>query len=231
MSTERPTILLQPEGLRIPADLADLAAFRRWVHSDDFPERGRLDWIGGELEVDVAPEELNTHGTVKVALSGDLRHLLEREEDRGVVYSDRARVSVPAANLSVEPDVVVLLHESVQAGRVKLVPKASAKPDRYIEVEGPPDLVVEVISDSSAGKDNRKLPPRYFTAGVTELWLVDARRDPVRLLVHRRGADDWLSVVADADGFTPSPLLNRAVRLVRKPTPSPLARYELELRG
>jgi hypothetical protein len=50
------------------------------------------------------------------------------------------------------------------------------KPGGFIEVEGAADLVVEILSDSSVGKDTRRLPEAYAKAGVGELWLVDARR-------------------------------------------------------
>ena len=41
-----PTILLDETEVRIPGDLLDLAAFRRWAQSDAFPEKVRIDWIG-----------------------------------------------------------------------------------------------------------------------------------------------------------------------------------------
>jgi Uma2 family endonuclease len=36
-------------------------------------------------------------------------------------------------------------------------------------VEGGPDLVVEIVSDSSEEKDLDRLPRAYFSAGVREL--------------------------------------------------------------
>ncbi len=36
---------------------------------------------------------------------------------------------------------------------------------RYVELEGAPDLVVEIVSDSSVAKDTQRLPPRYAAAG------------------------------------------------------------------
>jgi hypothetical protein len=32
----------------------------------------------------------------------------------------------------------------MRSGRVRLVPKAGDKPGRYVEVEGAPDLIVEI---------------------------------------------------------------------------------------
>ena len=46
------------EQVRIPAGALDLPGFRRWVHSDEFPERGKVSFINGEIVVDMSPEEL-----------------------------------------------------------------------------------------------------------------------------------------------------------------------------
>ena len=69
-----------------------------------------------------------------------------------------------------------IFHNEFVAGRVRLVPKASSETADYIEIEGPPDLIVEIVSDSSVCKDTKRLPAAYFAAGVPEFWLVDARR-------------------------------------------------------
>src|SRR5436309_2438449 len=54
------TILLD-QDIEIPA-IHNLAEFRRWALSDDFPHRGRIDYIDGRIEVDMSPEDLFTHG-------------------------------------------------------------------------------------------------------------------------------------------------------------------------
>ena len=45
------------EALRIPRGAQTLAGFRRWSSSDAFPERGRIDFLEGELVIDLGPEE------------------------------------------------------------------------------------------------------------------------------------------------------------------------------
>jgi Uma2 family endonuclease len=215
--------------LRIPGSLPTLAAFRAWARSDRFPERGRIDWIGGEVEVDLSPEELNTHGTLKGAISGDLRTLIE-PTDGGVVLIDSTRLSSDRADLSAEPDVLVLLSASLEAGRVRLIPKAGGGAGRYTEVEGGADLVVECVSDSSEEKDFKRLPGRYYRAGVRELWLVDARGAGIDFRLLRRDPADWELTPPDANGFRVSEVLGVAVRLVRIPVRGGLMRYRLETR-
>ncbi|HEY3997337.1 MAG TPA: hypothetical protein VGO93_00635 [Candidatus Xenobia bacterium] len=47
----------------IPPLAGDLASFRRWTTSLEFPETGRIDYLQGVLEVDMTAEELQIHGT------------------------------------------------------------------------------------------------------------------------------------------------------------------------
>jgi Uma2 family endonuclease len=197
----------------IPDTAWTLEGFRAWALSRDFPQRGRIDYLAGSIEVDMSPEELRTHGSVKTEISATLHDLVGRR-DRGNVYIDRARVSSPPGRLSVEPDVVVVLWDSLDAGRIREIP--SPRTGKYIELEGAPDLVVEVVSDSSVGKDLRRLPPLYAAAGVPELWLVDARgrgRREIRFEIRILESDGYRPVEPDAEGWILSPLLGLRLRL------------------
>jgi len=221
-------IILQPDGVRIPGYVVDFESFRSWVRSPEFPEKGRIDWIDTELEVDMSPEKLSSHGAPKAAVAGDLRTFVEGR-DLGVVYVDRARVSVPGASLSAEPDVTVIFFDSVTSGRVRLVPDAAG--GDTVEIEGPPDLVVEVVSQSSEKKDLRRLREAYWQAGVPEYWLVDARGEDSRFALLRRDAREYAEVVPGPDGFVASPQLGVSVRLVRLAPRAGLVRYRLETRA
>jgi Uma2 family endonuclease len=158
-------------------------------------------------------------------------HSLVVDAELGAVFSDRTRITSPGANLSVEPDVVLVLWQTLEAGRVREVPAASGMPGRYVELEGAADLVVEILSDSSGHKDTRRLPPLYATAGVRELWLVDARGEQVsvdcRSLTNH---GTYRGVVHDPEGWFVSAVLDRAFRLVRHPVRAPRWRYSLEHR-
>lgn len=46
-------------------------------------------------------------------------------------------------------------------------------------LEGPADLVVEIVSDSDPGLDYREKLPRYREAGIAEIWIVDPFRNEV----------------------------------------------------
>ena len=49
-----------------------LAEFRAWASSDGFPERGRIDYIRGRVEVNMSPENVFFHGSVKTEVVVEL---------------------------------------------------------------------------------------------------------------------------------------------------------------
>ncbi len=221
------TIVLLPAGVRIPGDIVALETFRRWTRSDSFPREGRIDWVGGEMEVDLSPERANSHGGPK----GEVAHLftsLVQHAGRGFVYIDSMRYADEGADLSAEPDVLVVLVDSLERGRVRLI--RSAKDDDVVEIAGAVDLVVEVVSRGSRDKDTRTLPPRYYRAGVGEYWLVDALGESPMLSVHVRGPDGFVENAPDDSGFRRSPFLGLAVRLVRQQERAGLVAYRVETR-
>ena len=200
------------EPVEIPLDILSLADFRRWALSEAFPDRGRIDFVAGKIEVDVSPEELFSHGALKGLVCTRLFERVE-QHDLGHVFTSRTRVSCPAADLSVEPDIVFLSHEAIDSGRVRLVPKASGEPGRYVEVEGPPELIVEIVSDSSVTKDTQRLPAAYAEAGVREFWLADARREPLVFQIHHLTGKDYAKAEPDAEGLLKSEVFACRFRL------------------
>ena len=227
-STATFSCLVLDYDLEIPMDIANLDDFRKWAQSEQFPESGRIDFLGNRIEVDMSPEDLFCHGTAKMEISTVL-YLHVQQEKLGFVFTDRARISSPAANLSVEPDIIFLSHESRRSDRTRLVPKASGQEGRYVEIEGAVDLVVEIISDSSVTKDTKRLPAAYYQAGVCEFWLVDARSDDLQFQIHHRGESQFEPARPDEDGFQFSQVFQRRYRLERHvQPPDNLWQYDLQ---
>jgi Uma2 family endonuclease len=228
LMTTTASVILEDE-VEIPF-LGSLADFRAWALSAEFPQRGRIDYLDGRIEVDMSPEDLFTHNTLK----SEIVHVLVRitkPSGLGYVFSDRARVSSPAARLSVEPDVVFVSYEAIQQQRVRLVPKASQEAGRYMEIEGAPDLVVEIVSDSSITKDTRRLPPAYHQAGVREFWLIDARREQLLFQIHHHAPAGFDPAPADAEGFQTSLVFPTGFRLLRHRDQRGQWIYDLETKG
>ena len=84
-----------------------------------------------------------------------------------------------------------------------------------LSLKARPDLVVEIVSASSVGKDTVRLPALYWAAGVQEFWLADARKERLIFQIHRRGASGFDPVLPDAAGFQHSAVLECDYRLER----------------
>lgn len=174
----------------------------------------------------MSPEDLDTHGAAKTAIIATL-HSVVVSARRGQVFSDRTRVSSLAAGLSAEPDVVVVLWESLEQGRVRKIPAEGKGRGRFVELEGAPDLIVEILSDSSVGKDTERLPKLYARAGVPELWLVDARGQELRFEICRLERDSYVPLEPSAGGLIHSPTLRARFALERQRGPRDSWTYEL----
>jgi hypothetical protein len=106
-----------------------LADFRRWAASDACPDRGRIDYLAGRIEVDLSPEDFFCHGTLTTEIVGVL-HRRVKQRKLGHLVTDRTRVSNVAAGLSVEPDIVFVAHATIDSGRARLITKAGSQPGR-----------------------------------------------------------------------------------------------------
>jgi Uma2 family endonuclease len=83
------------------------------------------------------------------------------------------------AAISTEPDAAFATWATLESGRLRPVEKAE-RGDEYVELQGTPDIVVEIVSDSSERKDLVLLREGYAAAGVPEYWVIDARAEVVR---------------------------------------------------
>ncbi len=219
------TSILIQDTLEVPF-VRSLVEFRDWAASDSYPQQGRIDFIAGRIEVDMSPEDLYCHGILKTRLVIALGQIIDAGE-LGELFTDRTRVSSPQADLSAEPDLVFVSYDALESERVRRIPKATGERRRFVELEGAPDLVVEIVSDESVGKDTQRLPAAYFQAGVPEFWLLDARKDRLGFQIHQPATAGYEPVVSDGDGFQYSAVFCRSFRLSRRPARAGGWRYEL----
>jgi Uma2 family endonuclease len=82
-------------------------------------------------------------------------------------------VKLAIGERDVEPDVVLLRHDNPRARLVPRRPAGRGRSARRGYVEGPPDLLVEVISPGSASRDREWKRDVYARAGVARYWVVD----------------------------------------------------------
>jgi Uma2 family endonuclease len=212
MAAHARLVTLDGDRLQIPTSALDLAGLRRWATSDAFPENLRIAFIDGEVLLDMSPEELETHNKVKLKIASALSQIVD-EENLGELFADGVLLTHEPSGLSTEPDVTFVSWKSFESKRVELTEK-SGKPKRYVEMVGTPDLVVEVVSDSSVRKDTHLLRAAYLAAGISEYWLVDARGPEIRFeILHNTGSEFHPS--GPSDQAQASLVLARSMTLTR----------------
>jgi len=216
-------IVNERETLTVPVWVNDLESFRRWSHSEEFPTDAKVLYFDGNILVDDSMERL-LHTIVKAALSASIRYW-SNQHLPGIVCIDSMRFMHNRANLSSEPDIVFITDESLIDGTAVV-----EDGDASLEIEGSPDLVVEIISPSSSYKDEGILRKKYWQAGVKEYWLADSRKTP-SLTILKRNGKKFTPVAADASGWLRSIVLKAQCRLVAKPGPAATTRVTLEMKS
>jgi Uma2 family endonuclease len=155
-------------------------------------------------------EQFFSHNQVKSEFNLALA-LLAKTVRRGRWIPDGMLVVNDEADLAARPDGAFVSHESLQSGRVRLVEGVK---EGYVELEGSPDMALEVISDSSVHKDTVVLRDLYWRAKVAEYWLVDARGDRLDFQILRC-AEAGYEPTAAQDGWLWSSLFGRFFQLRR----------------
>jgi len=129
-----------------------------WDHVQQLPDDGnRYEAIAGELYVTPAPSV--RHQTISARLYRHLVRLLE-DAGHGRVWYAPIGVRFPATGEGVQPDLVFVSRER----------RGIVAPD---ELKGAPDLVVEILSPATAGRDTGLKRLLYERQGVAEYWEVD----------------------------------------------------------
>jgi Uma2 family endonuclease len=209
---------------RIPPGIVDLASFRRWLRAEE-PEGVRLAYLAGVLWVDQSMEQFYTHNQVKGEIARVLGNLVE-ESGLGRFGPDGMQLSNPDADLSTAPDGLYFTYDALRSGRIRQL--AGRRPG-VIELEGTPDMVLEVVSDSSVEKDLERLPDLYRRAGIPEFWRADARGE-LRFEILRLTEAGYVAAEAP-DGWRRSEVFGRSFRLTQHADPLGQPKYRLELRA
>jgi Uma2 family endonuclease len=205
------TFIDDSHRIRVPSEAETLAGFRRWLESDDLPDEARICYLKGDVWIDLSKEQLFSHGQVKTKFAAVLTALVEAGQ-LGYYWVDGVLLSNEAAEISNKPDGVFVSTTSLQTGRVHLV---EGMESGYVELEGSPDMVLEVVSDSSVQKDTVVLRQAYWEAGIREYWLADARQEPLTFDILKHTSRGY-AATRKQDGWVKSAVFGKAFRLTQQ---------------
>jgi Uma2 family endonuclease len=183
--TEDASATAPPAPRRPPAGKLTYEQFLEWADEDTWAE-----WVDGEVIL------LMPASTPHQLLVGYLHLLLRlfcQRHHLGVVLTAPFQMRLAGRPSGREPDLLVIRSEHLdRLQRTRL--------------EGPADLVVEVISPESETRDRQDKPQEYEAAGVAEYWMLDPDRRHAEFLVL--GSDGrYHQLPVDAEGVVRSAAL------------------------
>lgn len=215
------------ENVAIPAEVVDLASYCRWATSEEFPQRGQFSYLRGTIWLDLTLEALYRHNQVKREFAEVLGGLV-KSLATGRFFPDGMFLRNTNADLATEPDGMFVSYDALRSGRVQRIERD--KPD-FLELEGSPEMVLEVVSETSVQKDTVELRDLYWHAGILEYWLVDARAAEPRFDLLRHGRKGYVSTRKQAGGWLPSNVFGRSFQLTQTSDPLGDPLYVLNVRS
>ena len=161
--------------------------YQDYLHT---PDDQRYELLDGELIMAPAPNL--GHQRIDIKLGWRLAQFVE-QRNLGEVFSAPCDVVLSDTDV-VQPD---LLFVSTERAHLLL---------GGANVLGAPDLVVEILSPSTAGRDRTLKRALYARHGVQEYWLVDPDARTVTVLRLEEGAFEVESIYGEGQVLT-SPML------------------------
>ena len=153
----------------------------------------RYELIDGELYL--APSPTPNHQFISIRLSKAIDDYAQSHGLGNVLY---APLDVVLSNQDVfQPDILF-----VSRNRESIISESN--------IQGAPDLVVEILSPGTADRDRTIKRARYSVHGVQEYWMVDPQANTIEVLTA--GQDDFETVqVYGEDTSLTSPVLEGLV--------------------
>jgi Uma2 family endonuclease len=145
-----------------------------WQEAQLMPEDGkRYEAIDGELYVTPAPTR--RHQWVSMKLVDALLRLLVHA-GHGWVYHPPTGVEFPDTDEGVQPDIIFV---------------SRARSETLVDegIRGAPDLVVEILSPSTADRDRTIKKKLYQRQGVVQYWVVDLDAECVEVWDFESSSD------------------------------------------
>jgi Uma2 family endonuclease len=134
------------------------------------PEGAPYQLIGGELVLTPAPGTY--HQVVSMRLENQMVNFVTARQS-GIVLDAPVDVYLGESE-TYQPDIIFIGRD-----RMEII-----EPER---INGSPDLVVEILSPSTAYYDLRKKFKTYEQSGVKEHWIVDPKQKSVQVFILKDG--------------------------------------------
>jgi Uma2 family endonuclease len=130
--------------------------FLDWADEDT-----RAEWVNGEVEIDMSPvsDEHQTVGAFLILLLGTFIHTRSLGVFRYESFQMRTAPDLPGR----QPDILFVANDHLD--RLK-----------ELYLDGPADLVVEIVSPTSVARDRGEKFDEYERGGVREYWIIDPQR-------------------------------------------------------
>jgi Uma2 family endonuclease len=138
-------------GVLVPPGKMTEEEFEAWCDEDT-----RAEWVDGEVVLMAPPN--TEHSNLVIWVCSVLQIFVEQCE-LGQIFAD-FQIRLPTERRRRTPDVVFVAKD-----RLNIV--------RRTYINGPPDLIVEIVSPDSLTRDWREKYLEYAAAGVREYWVID----------------------------------------------------------
>lgn len=148
--------------------------FRAWA-----TEEVRAEWVDGEV-IELTPPG-QRHQEISILLA-TLLNFYVHALDLGRVISAPFEVKLRGGRSYREPDLIFVAADHL---------------DRFDgqRLDGPADLLLEIISSDSVSRDRRDKLAEYAASGVPEYWIVDPRPDHPVLTGHSLSDDGYYRTI------------------------------------
>jgi Uma2 family endonuclease len=173
-----PGLIVNSNGMPLPSAPISFAAFLDWVDEDT-----RAEWVGGEVVM--ASPFTDHHQGIRdflVRLLGMYNDWRQLGWMRGGFFMHLA--TRPSGR---EPDLVFVRNQ-----RLAIV--------QPTYLDGPADLVVEIVSPESGKRDRGDKFREYEAAGIAEYWLIDPLRSEA-LFYQLDAQGQYHAVLPDTNGI------------------------------
>jgi Uma2 family endonuclease len=170
------------DALEEPWPYVGYEEFLEWIDEDT-----RAEWVDGVI-IMTSPASYR-HQNISGFLHASLRGFVENH-GLGVVLAAPFQMKLERSGR--EPDLLFVATENLQ----RLKPT-------YLD--GPADLVIEIIAPECAGRDRGDKFYEYERAKIPEYWLIDPEMERVEF--YRLEADRYRAETADDEGVYYSPII------------------------